>query len=596
MSGDKAKPMDVDGTTESPEPVDGDDSDEADSVESLPKDESQRMDISFQKLDFSFDFSQSTRRSRRSTSCVDTRLRVAQADDSCATPTKERQRFFDPKQVLDLLHLADTPNCKRQQNQAQVYSERAREELLSSEATYYSRLCIVVDNFLTPMENFIRSECPEDPASVQENRPSFHPGTLGEVRHMVKHIVHPQNDKVDEGISGPNAASLGDVRQIFSNIRHIRNFAKLLLDQLNEANKKQLPLGPVFVKLAPQFRLYAEYFQSYPMAERKLVEMQKNGWFHYFLSGCENQPHCLGLLLRDYMIEPVQRLPRYNILLKEMLKHTSKDDERHDPLVLALETMQSVCSSINEIMKRNSQREEVIRVSTEWNFDFMTSTRRLLKEGELTLVQRRQQLQHTSRKRHSFLLFNDMIVYGECSPASRFNLFASKPCFKLQFQVPLDDCTLLGPDRVLLAIGKTAASHGLVKTRGSETRNLPAAAAFEQVLPTKYPMGPEDDTTHHSFMIEIVGTGQQGTLVLEADSIKMKEAWVHALITAFEYSKSRGTRFSQVFETETARVCDPAKTLKEKDTASSSRSSSPHHHKTPRSRESSGCRRSNELR
>jgi hypothetical protein len=44
--------------------------------------------------------------------------------------------------------------------------------------------------------------------------------------------------------------------------------------------------------------------------------------FRAFVRACELQEACHGLDLRSYLIQPVQRVPRYKLLLTELLKHT----------------------------------------------------------------------------------------------------------------------------------------------------------------------------------------------------------------------------------------------------------------------------------
>jgi hypothetical protein len=52
--------------------------------------------------------------------------------------------------------------------------------------------------------------------------------------------------------------------------------------------------------------------------------------------------------LVDYLIQPVQRIPRYNLLLQQVIKYTPHDHPDRKDLQKALEATQTAASFINE--------------------------------------------------------------------------------------------------------------------------------------------------------------------------------------------------------------------------------------------------------
>jgi hypothetical protein len=59
-----------------------------------------------------------------------------------------------------------------------------------------------------------------------------------------------------------------------------------------------------------------------------------------------------GLAVEAFLIKPVQRLPKYVLLLKDLLKHTDPDDDDYARIELALKQFKDVNSSINEKMNK----------------------------------------------------------------------------------------------------------------------------------------------------------------------------------------------------------------------------------------------------
>jgi len=110
------------------------------------------------------------------------------------------------------------------------------------------------------------------------------------------------------------------MRSIFSNIEMIYNYNTLLLDGLENRISRwsnvQL-IGDIFLKMAPYFRCYTEYVTNFNVASNVLNELrQKNSAFANYLKRVENDPALNKLDLISFLIMPVQRIPRYNLLLQ----------------------------------------------------------------------------------------------------------------------------------------------------------------------------------------------------------------------------------------------------------------------------------------
>ena len=134
--------------------------------------------------------------------------------------------------------------------------------------------------------------------------------------------------------------------------------------------------------------------------------------FAAFVRACELQEGCKGLNLRAYLIMPVQRIPRYKLLLTELLKHTPEDHPDYQDLVAAVKLVSGVVASINEDISRQEKRLAVMEAQDRFGTPLITASRKYEKEGPLVKMCRK------GPKKFIFVLFNDLLIYGAQQLAS----------------------------------------------------------------------------------------------------------------------------------------------------------------------------------
>ena len=115
--------------------------------------------------------------------------------------------------------------------------------------------------------------------------------------------------------------------------------------------------------------------------------------------------HTLTLSL---LILPIQRIPRYKLLLNEIVKNTKPTHPDYTQLTTALSKVEAVSHEINDRMKEFERRETVklIERSFKQNIKLLAPHRQFIKQGKLWKVCR-------NRDRiYNFFLFNDLILYA----------------------------------------------------------------------------------------------------------------------------------------------------------------------------------------
>nr|XP_002763386.3 proto-oncogene DBL isoform X11 [Callithrix jacchus] len=132
---------------------------------------------------------------------------------------------------------------------------------------------------------------------------------------------------------------------LFGNMAEIYEFHNdIFLSSLENCAHAPERVGLCFLERKDDFQMYAKYCQNKPRSEtiwRKYSECA-------FFQECQRKlKHRLGL--DSYLLKPVQRITKYQLLLKELLKY-SKDCEGSAQLKEALDAMLDLLKSVNDSM------------------------------------------------------------------------------------------------------------------------------------------------------------------------------------------------------------------------------------------------------
>ncbi|XP_062512581.1 FYVE, RhoGEF and PH domain-containing protein 6-like [Corticium candelabrum] len=135
---------------------------------------------------------------------------------------------------------------------------------------------------------------------------------------------------------------------------------------------------------------------------------QRSSKFDGFKRAQECRPECSGLSLLSLLIMPVQRVPRYKLLLEELLKYTPHDDLDWIKLDAACKKIGEVAIHINEHIRQHENFQEMLRIQRSLSGvpDILVPGRRFIKEGCLKKVCGRK------LKERMCYLFSDLFVYA----------------------------------------------------------------------------------------------------------------------------------------------------------------------------------------
>ncbi|XP_032792326.2 FYVE, RhoGEF and PH domain-containing protein 3 isoform X1 [Daphnia magna] len=233
---------------------------------------------------------------------------------------------------------------------------------------------------------------------------------------LLNGFVRPVRDK--------NTIPKHSFSAIFGDIEPLYSLNIVLHDELQKSEN----VGSAFLKIAPYLKLYSTYAHDYELATRSLQALRKsNKAFEAFVSQQERLPH-ISRKLEALLIVPIQRVPRYRLLLTELIAHTDQTEEEYTILNAALKQVEAVAHHINEQIREQENVQRMIRIQrslAQGNPKIITPGRRLIKEGSLRKVSADSESAH----HRYFILFNDMLLYCRVrSPGSEINHKGSLIC------------------------------------------------------------------------------------------------------------------------------------------------------------------------
>ncbi|OCT58068.1 hypothetical protein XELAEV_18002565mg [Xenopus laevis] len=202
------------------------------------------------------------------------------------------------------------------------------------------------------------------------------------------------------------------INGIFSNISSIYRFhCQFLLPELKARIMQEWDtnprIGDILQKLAPFLKMYGEYVKNFDKAMDMVNSWtQRSSTFKEVVHTIQKDQICGNLTLQHHMLEPVQRIPRYELLLKDYLKKLPEDSpdwkDSEINITCILFHIKEKMHKLLEVYERLGGEEDIVNPANE-----------LIKEGQ---IQKLSAKNGTTQDRYLYL-FNNMLLY--CVPKLR---------------------------------------------------------------------------------------------------------------------------------------------------------------------------------
>ncbi|XP_035722715.1 FYVE, RhoGEF and PH domain-containing protein 4-like [Vespa mandarinia] len=279
--------------------------------------------------------------------------------------------------VLNALNEDDVRNRAEREKRLRL---QAIQEILTTEVTYLQQLEILMEFFLQPIIE----------------------------KKLVNHII---------------------LNTLLENIKTLYNISGELIKELKQDTEN---ISGAFYKLAPFFKLYSVYAYDYEQVSTLLqVTQEKDPSFKNFISKQETRPE-VGKSLFSLLITPIQRVPRYKLLLKEVLQHTPNKHKEYNLLQACLVEVEKAAVHINNLVAENEdiQRLLMLQKCIVNGVNLVKPGRKLIKQGTLMRVSRNGD---TAYRRY-FVLLNDTLLYCKGKPESSLTVRCVLPLNKCKVE------------------------------------------------------------------------------------------------------------------------------------------------------------------
>ena len=223
---------------------------------------------------------------------------------------------------------------------------------------------------------------------------------------------------------------------MFSNIRsiydlHHKNLLPKLQDRMKkwkEQKEKFSPkgkvdhewpgqkIGDIFVEYAPLLKMYSDYIENFDNAMNTIdKQRKKNKKFAAIMEEIQATPELHRLSLQHHMLSPVQRIPRYKLLLEDYIKRLPENSSDLENAKKALELVEQAATHSNDTMKRIEQLKKIMEVQELLGVQNLSSPRReFVKEGKISKLSATRggdSLKESLKDMDRYLfLFNDLLL------------------------------------------------------------------------------------------------------------------------------------------------------------------------------------------
>eukprot|EP00466_Bigelowiella_natans_P019300 jgi/Bigna1/127950/aug1.5_g2658 len=269
---------------------------------------------------------------------------------SCtANPTPEVKRGSSSKKK------DDKPWTEERLAKAKRKRIHARQEIIDSEESYLTNLTALMDTYVKPMKQVV---------------------------------------------------DLADHKKMFADVKSICDFHEIFYPFV----KKSSDIGYCFLKYADYLKIYTEFINHYAGVIECLSENRKNKKFTHFLKEARTNAK---MEITSYLIQPVQRIPRYVLLLKELQRYTWPEHHEHDNLVKALAKAEEIATHVNERKRQIENMTKTLEVQSNitGTFDSLIKPdRKMIREDVLIKVSSGM-FSSMKRKERVMFLFSDLLLW-----------------------------------------------------------------------------------------------------------------------------------------------------------------------------------------
>ncbi|KAK5576573.1 hypothetical protein RB653_007717 [Dictyostelium firmibasis] len=317
---------------------------------------------------------------------------------------------------------ATTPNTTTPTNNINtttpITSRSSSISSVSSSLSSSSLLSAVSDSSQQSLTSSINS-------SVERNSPMYQrKRALEEMLKVERGYVQDMTTLIDvfkKPFSEDNIFPKQYLFTLFCNIEELKDLHQQFLNDIEKkfepTNGKpaDLNIGDLFLPFMGSFqKLYEVYINNYEKAFALTRYFKINPNYQDIQKSIyqkEKDQRCRHLDFGSFLVIPIQRLPRYIVLLKEMEKHTPTDNPDFNFIALSLVQLQDLTLYLNESKRKSSNSDKIDEVKQSvFGATAIIGQSKYIMEGQLSLLKG---VVASTKKDLFIYLFKDCIICTE---------------------------------------------------------------------------------------------------------------------------------------------------------------------------------------
>jgi len=209
------------------------------------------------------------------------------------------------------------------------------------------------------------------------------------------------------------------------------------LKREQEADQLAEKVGLLFSQYSHLFKMYQPYLNNFGKAsDLRTTLLLESKHFHEFCQGARKHAQCDNQSLMELMCEPIQRIPRYKLLLQQLIKYTPDASPHKEGLEAALARISEVAVAIDHGIHESNEARKNHEILVDIMMSFTWNTRINLLDDPSRYLIMSGVLDRQTRSKvrpYMFWLLTDKLIYGEEVPGLEGNYIIHR-------DFPLDAC------------------------------------------------------------------------------------------------------------------------------------------------------------
>lgn len=210
-----------------------------------------------------------------------------------------------------------------------------------------------------------------------------------------------------------------DFDKMISNIPTLHNIHHVFFEEMKQVKLREIAV--ILNKYSNTFKCYTVYMNGFEDCRASMTKCENNKKGKEMIDNINiRMQNKLGQDIRSCLIMPVQRIPRYVMLLDQLLKHSTPGHPQYKNMSEALAKLKKLATWINEQQVKMERNKKLRRVSEKLvnhppNFNLMKAHTVLIREGDLTVIMTSGVGSKSSMKivRRRIFLFSDLILIAK---------------------------------------------------------------------------------------------------------------------------------------------------------------------------------------